>query len=183
MSESPTPAPVTCSSCGKEMEIGDYPFCPHESIYHQNSLHFDPIVLHRDPTSGEYSVPAHNRDPTPAGYERIEITNMRDADKHIRHMDTRARSEMADKRDLNRMYFEERTKERRERVDRLLSSGAFSPRARYLAEKVREFADKKRERKYNRSLDPRTHFQALSFDSSNRMSYSSRETGHRDVKR
>lgn len=176
-----------CPSCGDEMQIGDWPFCggpgSHESIYRQDSQRFDPIVLHRDPLSGEYSVPMHSSDPTPHGYEKIEIRTMREADKHIRYMDAREREKAVGNREMNRLYFEERTKERREKVDSLIRAGKLSGRAQWLAENARKMADAKHEKRFAKTLNPNCHFQALSFDSSNRMSYASKETGYRDVKR
>lgn len=173
--------PTLCASCGHELEIGDYPFCPHGSIYEGNAQRFDPIILHKS-ASGEYSFPGSSSDPVPAGYEKIEITNMRQADKYVKEIGEIERSKMSDKREMNRLYFEEQTKERRERIDSVLNSGKLSGRARMLAEKAREYADKKHDQRFSRTkaFGPNFHIQALSFDQSNRMPYAGPETGYKD---
>lgn len=173
--------PVKCSTCGKELEIGDYPFCPHESIYGQQAQRFDPIVLHRDPSTGEYSVPGRSNDPVPAGYEKVEITNIRQADKIVREMDRRASHDASIKQDMNRQFFDEQRKAHREQVDaEMRRRGLDSGRARMLRDKVRAWADKQQEVRRARKGNPNTHFQVFAFDRSNRMPHSSRETGYRD---
>lgn len=175
--------PTLCAHCNKELEIGDYPFCPHGSIYEQSAKRFDPIVLHKGP-NGEYSFPGNSSDPVPAGYEKIEITNIRQADRYVREIDSKERSKMFDNRENNRLYFEEKTRERRQQVDALLQSGKLSNRARMLAEKAREYADKKHDRRFSstKAFSPNFHIQALSFDVGNRMPYAGPDTSYRDRK-
>lgn len=173
---------VICSSCGHELAIGDYPFCPHGSIFSENATRFDPIVLFRDGTTGEIYPATHTSDPTPDKHERIEITNMRQADHYVKHFSAIERTKRVERGENTRLFFEERTKERREKMDGLIKSGKLTGRALWLAEKAREFADRKHDKRFStaRSLDSNVHFQALSFNSSNRMPYSSKETGFRD---
>lgn len=177
---------MNCPSCGDPIQIGDWPFCSgpgsHQSVFQRDSLNFPAIVLFKDLSTGEVYPAAHTSESTPHLHERIEIRDMRTADFYIRQINSREREKAVDRREMNRLYFEERTKERREKVDSLLASGKLSNRARWLAEKARAYANAKHEKRFSKPLDPHAHFQALSFDSSNRMPYSSPETGWKDRK-
>lgn len=177
--------PTVCSECGQELQIGDYPFCKngsgHESIYESNAQRFDPIILHKSAT-GEYSFPGHSSDPTPAGFERIEIKNMRQAEHYTREINSIERGKMSDKRELNRLYFEEKTKDRREGIDAEMKRRGLSGRALELAMKARAYADKKHDRRFSsaRAFGANFHIQALEFNQSNRMPYAGPETGYKD---
>lgn len=174
---------VICTACGHELEIGDYPFCPHGSIYEQNAQHFDPIVFHKDVTTGEYSVPMHASDPAPPGHMTVEIRNMREADRVVKEINSRSRSEASDRREMNRLYFEERRKETRERVDaEIQRRGITDRRVLGVLEKIRERQDAKHNRKFSstKAFDPNTHIQVLSFNRGNRMPHAGPETGWRD---
>ena len=48
----------TCSKCGAEVMIGDWPFCPHGATFHGNAQRFDPIVVWQSNSDSEkYSFP------------------------------------------------------------------------------------------------------------------------------
>jgi hypothetical protein len=77
--------PVTnrCDHCGKELVIGDFPFCPH-GIPHGGigiqAIHSsERSVIYRNPRTGEHRTPARADQPVPEvyakqGYVREELS-------------------------------------------------------------------------------------------------------------
>ena len=70
---------VKCSDCGKELMVGDYPFCPHLP-FRQAPVNCHPsetCVLWQNPKTGETRWPGRNDRDMPAlyksaGFERVE---------------------------------------------------------------------------------------------------------------
>ena len=71
---------MKCDDCGHVMRIGDYPYCPHESIYVRDAQVATPTVVFRS-KSGKYRFPGRANAPTPKGYQRIELNTQRAKDK------------------------------------------------------------------------------------------------------
>lgn len=173
---------VTCSECGQELEIGSWPYCPHGSIYEGNARRFDPIVVWASNTDPEkFSFPGQANEPCPPEYHRVEITNLREADRFVSRMNAIERAKMMELRDLNYQALDEQTKRRREDT---MARIHFNPKAAALFRAARDYADRRREEKRSRhrNLDPHFHINVLSFDSGNRNSYSGPETGWREKK-
>ena len=173
---------TTCPECGNELQIGDYPFCPHGSIYGQNAQRFDPVVVWQsnvDPF--KYSFPGQANEPCPSDYHRMELTNMREADRFVKEMNGIERRRLEEYRDMRHALDDAGIKERRARED---ARGAVNARAEALRRRVREWTDKLRERRREAHprIDPQFHINVLSFDSGNRNSYSAEETGWRERK-
>src|ERR1700746_1172640 len=61
----------------------------------RNAQPFAPVVLFRDPTApeGQYRTPGWNDEPTPAGFERVEIRNIREWENVTRQMSAHGRRE------------------------------------------------------------------------------------------
>lgn len=171
-----------CDKCGAEVEIGDWPFCPHGSIYHGKAQRFDPIVVWQSNTDSEkYSFPGQANEPVPAGYHAVEITNMRQADQLVARVNDIERRKMEEMRDMRYALDDAGIKERRANED---AKGAISSRAEALRRRVREWTDKRRadKRAARPRIDPQFHINILSFDSGNRNSYSGEETGWKEKK-
>lgn len=85
-----------CPSCKKWMDIGDWPFCngQHASTRPERAQRFAPIVVFKR-TDGTYSFPANSSAPTPDGYQRIEITTRRQAERLTKDVNLRLREEKA----------------------------------------------------------------------------------------
>jgi len=77
-----------CVHCGHELQIGDYPFCPHGSIYPERAQHFEPIVVHVS-GDGQYRFPAATDAPVPSGYRKVEIRTIQEADRISREVNRR----------------------------------------------------------------------------------------------
>lgn len=166
---------TTCSACGREIEIGDYPFCPHGSIYPEASRRFDPLVIWvANDNPDRISVPGDAGEPVADGYHKVEITSLREADYWTRKINAIETSKVERLRDSEKQYWDEVTRERRATIKARIGS---NPRALALFKAVREFVDRKRERRYSRPLDARAHFDVIAYDSSNREGWSGPETG------
>lgn len=174
---------TTCPDCGHEIEIGQYPWCPHQPLREANARRWDPIVVWASNTDPEkFSFPGQADEPCPPEYHRVEITNLREADRFVSRMNAIERRKMETTRDLNYQALNEQIKRRREDTTARIHG---NPRAEALFRAARAWADQRREEKRvrHRNLDPRFHIQVLSFDSGNRNSYSGPETGWRERKK
>lgn len=172
-----------CKECGMEVTIGDWPFCPHGSVFQGSAKRFDDIVVWQSNTDSEkYSFPGQANEPCPEGYHKIVISNMRQADQLVRTVNDIERRKMEEMRDMRYALDDAGIKERRANED---AKGAISARAEVLRRRVREWTDKRRadKRAAHPRIDPQFHINILSFDSGNRNSYSGEETGWREKKK
>lgn len=64
-----------CSNCGKEVQHGDWPYCPHESTFSLNAQRFDPVVYFEN-ADGKTRIPGRSDTPTPPGYQRVELKTL-----------------------------------------------------------------------------------------------------------
>ena len=133
------------------------------------------FVSNDDPT--KVSVPSHSWEKPDEGYHAVVLKDDWERDKFTRAYTESERRKMEETRELNRLYWEERTKERRDNIRAKIGG---DPRANALFKKVCEYIDKKKEAKYSKKLDPNVHFQTREFDRSNRPTYSSHLTGWRE---
>lgn len=146
-----------------------------------NAQLFDPIVVHRrlnpDNNDYEYHYPARHDEPTPSGYERLEMNTMREVDRF-----TKGRGEV--ERELNQMglarekaHFDQQIKARREHSDSEMRRLGIRPSR--LTEVMRRRIDQKRDKRYSLLMnkDMNFHNQAMSFDSSNRQEHRDQDTG------
>lgn len=172
-----------CSKCGRELVTGDWPFCPHGSVFERTAKCWDDIVVWQSVTDPEkYSFPGQSNEPVPPEYNKIVISNLRQADQLVARVNDIERRKMEEARAVRYALDDAGIRERRRNED---ARGAVSPRAEALRRRVREWTDKMRERRREAHprIDPQFHIQVLSFDSGNRNSYSGPETGWRERKK
>jgi hypothetical protein len=176
------------------VEIGDWPFCPHESVFEQTAQRFDPIVVWQSNTDSQrYSFPGRSNEPVPEGYHAVAITNMREADQLVRRVNDIERQKMEETRALRHTLDDAGIADRRREEDArgwaMRADGSKfyirgNSRAEALQRAAREWADRRREQRRSKaSIDPHFHIQVLSFNSGNRNSYSGPETGWRERKK
>lgn len=145
-----------------------------------NALRFDPIVVWvNNENPDQVSVPGRWNEPVQEGYHAITITDMRAADRMATHMNNVALRDAVNQRAAEKQHWDDITRQRRS--DTLARIGS-NPRAQAMFRAACAHADKIRNRRYSTTLDPRGHFQALSFDSSNRQSFCDRSTGWKEKK-
>ena len=189
-----------CNACGYRFEnfyheAPDTLDCPHSeceggTARRINSLpgeyrprsaqRFAPIVVWVNNENPDVvSIPGRSDEPVQAGYHAVEIRTIQEADRCTKHMNNVALRDTINQRAAEKQYWDEVTKERRDGIRARIRGNA---RAQALFAQVCEYVDKKRDRRYSKTLDPRGHFQALSYDSSNRQGHADEATGWRERK-
>jgi len=63
---------AACPSCGAEILVGTWPFCPHGSILPGTAQGFEPVAVFKD-SRGHFLFPGRAAQKPPAGYQRIEL--------------------------------------------------------------------------------------------------------------
>ncbi len=171
---------TVCTTCSKELHIGDYPWCPHDSIYPTHAQAFDPIVVHQN-ADGSYSFPASTAAPLRPGQRRVEIRTIQEADRVTREVNAREDATLAA---VNHQSSTNRSETRK--MNRAFMDGIrhrLSPQARQYLDRAREYvALKDRERS---NLSPRStnfHMDVFANDSSNRDSHADERTGWKNKK-
>src|SRR6202021_2116849 len=108
----------TCLSCGNELHVGDWPFCPHGPLREVNARRFsEPILVFESPTPpGDASAPASNTDPPPAGYRPRVIDNLQAADQFINQYNAHESAKLSEQRHNEREYWNQVTKSRRDSI-------------------------------------------------------------------
>ena len=91
---------MKCDQCGRELSIGDWPFCPHGSIHGQTAaVHAkERAVKYYHPEHG-WRTPGRTDAPMPErmsrlGFQRVEFESLNELDKHSKA--TGSFSEVAD---------------------------------------------------------------------------------------
>jgi len=135
---------------------------------------FAPVVLFRDPTApeGQYRTPGWNDEPTPAGFERVEIRNIREWENVTKQMSAHGR------REAEAAHYERQRAidiVRKEQRDELRSQMRhWSGEARELAEHALAKSENRPRRK---APTGEVISHALEFDSSNREAWRDQRTG------
>ena len=173
-----------CPECGHEIQIGDWPFCDgsrHGSVYPEYAQSFEPLVVDRDPATGQISYPGSSKDPVPAGYVRERLSTIDQVDRFCRARSDEETSKRRDQIRAERDYWDQRIKERRAWVREEMKRRGFRGRG---FDAVTRLLDARREAKYSQLLSQEVHVvsDVFSFDSSNREPHSSAETGWRNRK-
>ena len=170
---------TTCKDCGHELEIGDYPFCPHESIYVQNAQGFSPVVVHKD-ANGKIRFPGSADAPCPPGFQRVELTTTAEVRRFEREVNAKER-EKAGQNHASQAFIS--ASERRDRREKFIElKKTFSKRGQQFADAMMKARDMHRSRLERPVGDPNFHVEAFSQNSSNREQYNDRATGWRGRK-
>lgn len=181
-----------CSECGKWVGVGDWPYCPHESTRPERAQRFKPIVVFKR-TDGTYSFPANSSAPTPDGYQRVEISTRRQAEKLEREVNRSLKEEKArlgptpvdnDGSGLHQL----RKLARGERVtipdfdsngNIILRELDGSQMRGSFKKYVDELVDREQGPKYHPTYDPGFHIDIMHNDSSNRVGHDDAASGWR----
>lgn len=152
----------------------------------RNAQPFDPVTLFRDPTApeGEYRTPGWNDEPTPAGFERVEIRNVREWEAVTRRMSARGRQEAEraynERQQAIDIVKKELRADLREQMEKWRLSDVPPEYAEQAAAtlKFAEYALEQSERKRPRPMPSgEVVSHALEYDSSNREAWRDERTG------
>jgi hypothetical protein len=164
-----------CEKCGEDIQFGQFPFCPHGYMAGREPRQFQPIVVHRTTApdgSFQYSYPGRADDPVPAGYEKVELSTLSQADQFVKD-----RNE--EERELRRLHFkgeqeywQERANDRRAIAKSQLEERLGKSNSR-IGDMVARAVDARRKKKLEElaNRDTNFHIQALSFDKNNQSEY------------
>ena len=180
-----------CPKCKTWLEVGDWPYCgAHASTRPERAQRFAPIVVFKR-TDGTYSFPANSSAPTPDGYQRIEITTRRQAERLTKDVNLRLREEKAsigptplDSDGSGIQRLRDLARGGRATIPdhdahgnlilRELDGSKMRPE---FKEYVAQLAERMSANKYTPSYDPGFHIDALENNSTNRMPYDDASTG------
>lgn len=103
-----------CSACGSELQIGDYPFCPHGSTHFRDALNFDPVLVFEMPDGSHY-YPGSNKDAAPVpGAKPILLDTLRKADRFMHSVNAREQEQMDRRTEAERNHYDRAKRESRE---------------------------------------------------------------------
>lgn len=168
--------------CGAKLHIGSYPFCKgnpqdHETVRSRAAAAFKPTVVFVN-SKGEYRFPPSSNSRPPAGFQRKELTTLREADSFIREVNMR-----------ERLKAEENAYNEKRFWSKVHSGNAEQLKERakgFQTEEIRRYAERAIEKLRNyqgpRVADPNFYIEPIAYDSSNRESYCNQETGWRERK-
>lgn len=164
-----------CLHCGKVLAIGDWPYCPHESIYPQGAAHFDPVVVHKD-GQGNYRFPGSPDALVPPGFERVELRTTAEIRRMERDVN-RGEGERHDGAQAREEGFYAGLKAQR-RSELRAAMTHMTPTGRAFAEEAMRQTDERPRGRF----DANFHVEAFSQDASNREPYRDEATGWRPRK-
>jgi hypothetical protein len=166
---------VTCNVCNQTVHIGDWPMCPHGSTRCSHAQGFDPIVVHVS-ADGTYSFPGAVDAPVKAGYRKVEIRTIQEADRVTKEVNAKEDSILRSvhaQSDQSRFATRARN---REFIDSIKNK--LSPAARQRIDQAREYLAQKDARRENtRPRATNFHMDVFSQDSSNREVHRDERTG------
>jgi len=165
-----------CDKCGKIIQIGDFPFCPHGSIYPQPAQPAIPTVIFRSRT-GKIRFPGRADTPTPRGYERIELTTQHSRDKFEREYGKQETAKLRENFFQNQANWEATLSHNKKGLESLRD---MSPQGRQLYDKIQQ--DIANRRAKVAPSDAGFYIESSHFDSSNREGWSDHDTGWKERK-
>lgn len=163
--------PEPCPKCGRFCFIGMFPsgMCgrqgesAHGPIYAGPAQRFDPVVVHFNPTTGEYRFPGAAHAKAPAGYQRQELTTTHDVRKFTKRWNESERRKVDESVCRSQQRIE--MSQARHRPDLRMAMQGMSEFGRDFARLAMEINDR---RGAKRHFDPGCHLEAFEMDRSNR---------------
>lgn len=98
------------------MIIGDYPFCPHGSIFRQDALRFDPVLIYELPNGSHY-YPGSNADGPPKDFPNakpIVLDSLRKVDEYTRELNKRDQYDLDRRTEAERSHYDRVQRQSRE---------------------------------------------------------------------
>lgn len=159
-----------CSVCNQELQIGQWPYCPHGWVSGSLAQPFDPVLIYRD-RSGHVRFPGRNQGETPKGYEPVYLRTRSEVDRFTKSMNTRERERYFRHQERHEARFAEWQASARSELRQKMQH--MSPAGRALAEAAIRAHDHQSD--VNPRFDPGCHFEAFEYNSSNREAHSDRD--------
>ena len=169
---------MTCPDCNQELQIGDWPYCPHGSTRPEYALRFDPIVVHQA-ADGSYRFPMAADAPVPPGYQKVELTTRRQVEALEHSVNARERREFEKHAERQRAASNEFWS--RQNAELRARAKNFSPEGRAAVEYLIE--RQAREDRVPSAPDPGFHVEIMHYNSSNREGHDDARTHWKTVKK
>jgi hypothetical protein len=157
-----------CKKCAKIVNPGDWPFCPHESIWQGRALAAQPTIVYKN-AKGECYFPAGPNAKPPKGYERHELRTLQERDKFEHEINAKESAKLReqvyrDREEWSAQYSAQRVKLDEVRED--LRRSGYEPKLidhimRHEQERERQF-DKKLKQEANFYIES-SHFDGIHF--------------------
>lgn len=161
---------MKCADCSKELEVGGWPWCPHQQTNPYIALYGEPTIVHID-KNGNYRFPGAADAKVPKGYHKVELRTMQERERFEREVN---RAESA------------RAGLHREREDRAFAGyreaqrSELRSRMAHMSPLGRDFAMaaiKANNERRSKSADPGFNMEIVHMDSQNRTDYRDERTG------
>jgi hypothetical protein len=163
-----------CGSCRAELD---------EYALESTSMarRFDPITVFQSLDGTQYDFPGRSNAECPAGYKPIIIDSIRAHDQFVRRFNAVEGEKGRNERALNHLYFDQRTKERRDNIRAKIRGNA---KAEALFREVCAHQDARRSAKRSAQMrwEPNGNFQVFSRDAGNRQPWNDVESGWKSIK-
>lgn len=145
-----------CSKCGFEYEIGDWPMCPHGSVFGGRELHSNPTIVYKN-AEGKCWFPTGDNAKPPAGFERHELRTVFERDKFEKEVGAKETAALReriyrDREEWHRTWDHNRNGLEKAREE-LLAAGYKPELIEHIQENMRQ-----REEAYNRALRSESGF-------------------------
>ncbi len=150
-----------CVDCGKDRGVGDWPYCPHESVLPSRAQSITPVVVHQA-ADGTYRLPGAAEAAVPDGFKKVELRTIPEIQRFEREMNLQLRVE-AEQVQGRRYGITEPERRARHAALRAHRKG-MSTLGREFARSAIEHANRGR----RQNTDPGFHVEALHYDQSNR---------------
>lgn len=131
-----------CEKCGKVVDFGDWPFCPHPSTNPERAIAATPTVIYKN-KDGKLYYPVGPMARPPKGYEKIELRTVRERDKLEREVNAQESAKLREHWHQERAAWNETVREQSANIDRTIDTmkrNGYSPK---LLEKARADMDRK----------------------------------------
>lgn len=163
-----------CNKCGVALVIGDYPFCPHGSIYNKDAQTASATVVFRN-KEGEHRFPGRDTDRPPRGFERIELRTQRQRDAFEREV---GKKETARLRDIEYSRREAYKQTFAMHKDRLIEikNRSQSPHTKRFVDLCLQDAERRMEANVTKA-ESGFMIESNHIDASNRMAWMDKDTG------
>ncbi len=165
---------ITCTECGKELEIGQHPFCPHGYVRGAYAQAFSPIVIHVS-ADGQYRFPGSTDAAVPEGYRKVELRTIQEADRVTREVNAREDETLRSVQHQSETSRSLTRARNRAFMDGIRSR--LSPQAQQYLDRAREYvALKDRERSNVQPRSTNFYMDVFAHDSSNREGHADERT-------
>jgi hypothetical protein len=149
---------MSCPTCGKELNFGDWPFCKgnpddHTPTRQKLAQEGAPTIVYKN-AEGKLWFPQGEKAKPPSGYVRHELRTLQERDAFERDVDEKETQKLRDRIYRDRANWEEIMSRNRSELAKLKDMG---PEGRHLSEAVRADMER-RDKEFDRKLRERANF-------------------------